>query len=198
MSSPPPGAAGAGFFSGFSAMTASVVRNSAAMEAAFCRAERVTFAGSMMPALNMSTYSPVAAFRPKPGSRERTFSATTPPSRPALIAICLSGSSSARRTICVPVASSPVSSSFSKAILPAWGRGPAPTGDDPLLDCGLGVAPRVLDAVLALLQLDLGRRAGLDDGHAARQLGQPLLQLLAVVVGVGVVDLGADLVDPAS
>ena len=39
--SPPPGAAGAFSFSGFSAITASVVRNSAAMEAAFCRAERV-------------------------------------------------------------------------------------------------------------------------------------------------------------
>ena len=37
-------------FSGLSAMTASVVRNSAAMDAAFCSAERVTLAGSMMPA----------------------------------------------------------------------------------------------------------------------------------------------------
>src|SRR5580692_6728383 len=74
----------------------------------------------------------------------------------------------------------------------------AAAGHDTLLDRGLGVAHRVLDAVLALLQLDLGRRARLDDGHAARELGQPLLQLLAVVVRVGVVDLGADLVDPAS
>src|SRR6202034_1648910 len=73
----------------------------------------------------------------------------------------------------------------------------AAAGHDTLLDRGLGVAHRVLDAVLALLQLDLGRRARLDDGHAAGQLGQPLLELLAVVVGVGVVDLGADLVDPA-
>ena len=37
-------------FSGLSAMTASVVRNSAAIDAAFCSAERVTLAGSMMPA----------------------------------------------------------------------------------------------------------------------------------------------------
>src|SRR3984885_4261330 len=73
----------------------------------------------------------------------------------------------------------------------------AAAGHDTLLDRGLGVAHRVLDAVLALLELDLGRRAGLDDGHAAGQLGQPLLQLLAVVVGVGVVDLGADLVNAA-
>jgi hypothetical protein len=51
--------------------------------------------------------------------------------------------------------------------------------------------------VLALLQLDLGGRADLDDRDAAGQLGQPLLQLLAVVVGVALLDLGADLVDPA-
>ena len=49
----PPGMAGA--FSGLSATTASVVRNSAAIDAAFCRAERVTFAGSMMPSAIMST-----------------------------------------------------------------------------------------------------------------------------------------------
>jgi hypothetical protein len=57
---PPP----AGAFSGLSATTASVVRNSAAIDAAFCSAERVTLAGSMMPSAIMSTYSPVAALRP--------------------------------------------------------------------------------------------------------------------------------------
>ena len=59
----PPGMAGAAF-SGLSAMTASVVRNRAAIEAAFCSADRVTLTGSLMPALSMSTYSPVAALRP--------------------------------------------------------------------------------------------------------------------------------------
>src|SRR5439155_5476984 len=73
----------------------------------------------------------------------------------------------------------------------------ATTRDDALLDGRLRVAYGVLDAVLALLQLDLGGRADLDDGNAAGQLGQPLLQLLAVVVGVALVDLGPDLVDPA-
>ena len=55
----------------------------------------------------------------------------------------------------------------------------------------------VLDAVLLLLQLGLGRGADLDDGHAAGQLGQALLQLLAVVVGGRGLDLGADLLDAA-
>jgi hypothetical protein len=51
--------------------------------------------------------------------------------------------------------------------------------------------------VLALLELDLGGRARLDDGDAAGELGEALLELLAVVVGVRLLDLGADLVDPA-
>jgi hypothetical protein len=51
--------------------------------------------------------------------------------------------------------------------------------------------------VLLLLELDLGGRADLEDGDAAGQLGEALLELLAVVVGVGVVDLGLDLADAA-
>src|SRR5699024_7458226 len=73
----------------------------------------------------------------------------------------------------------------------------ATTGDDALLHGGLGVAHRVLDAVLALLELDLRGSAGADDRDAAGQLGQPLLQLLPVVVAVGVLDLRTDLADPA-
>src|SRR3954464_6295528 len=61
MSPPPPGMAGAEAFSGLSATTASVVRNKAAMDAAFCSADRVTLAGSMIPAVIRFLYSPVAA-----------------------------------------------------------------------------------------------------------------------------------------
>src|SRR4051812_16610116 len=59
-------------------------------------------------------------------------------------------------------------------------QGDAATGDDALLDGRLRVADGVLDAVLALLELDLGRRTGLDHRNTAGQLGQALLQLLAV------------------
>jgi hypothetical protein len=52
---------------------------------------------------------------------------------------------------------------------------------------------RVLDAGLLLLHLGLGRRADLDDRDAAHELREALLELLAVVVGGGVLDLGADL-----
>src|SRR5690606_9836775 len=69
----------------------------------------------------------------------------------------------------------------------------ATTGDDALLDGCLRVADGVLDAVLALLELDLSRSARLDDGDATGELGQTLLELLAVVVAVGVLDLATDL-----
>src|SRR3712207_3010662 len=74
----------------------------------------------------------------------------------------------------------------------------AAAGDDPLLDRGLGRGDGVLDAVLALLELHLGGRPDADDADAAGQLGEPLLQLLAVPVGVGALDLPADLRDPVA
>src|SRR5215212_5884613 len=92
---------------GGSATTTSVVTMRAPMEAAFWSAERVTIAGSMMPAWTRSSYSPVRALKPRESSRPLTFSATMEPSAPALAAIWRMGSSSARRTILAPVLSSP-------------------------------------------------------------------------------------------
>ena len=76
-------------------------------------------------------------------------------------------------------------------------EGGAATGDDALLDRRAGRRDGVLDAVLLLLELDLGVRADLDDADAAGELGEALLELLAVPVGVGALDLGLDLGDPA-
>src|SRR6185437_13244992 len=73
----------------------------------------------------------------------------------------------------------------------------AAAGDLTLLECRASGLESVLDAVLLLLHLRLGRRADLDDGHAARQLREALLELLAVEVGVGVLDLGLQLLDTA-
>src|SRR3712207_4151434 len=66
---------------------------------------------------------------------------------------------------------------------------------DALLEGRAGGLQRVLDAVLLLLHLRLGGRADLHDGDAARQLREALLELLAVEVGVRVLDLRLDLVD---
>ena len=54
----------------------------------------------------------------------------------------------------------------------------------------------VLDQRLALLHLGLGGRADVDLGDAAGELGEPLLELLAVVLAVGLGDLAADHLDP--
>ena len=69
--------------------------------------------------------------------------------------------------------------------------------DDALFDGRAGCVHRILDARLLLLHLGLGCSADLDDGNAANQLGQPLLQLLAVVVGGGLLDLRANLLHAA-
>ena len=76
-------------------------------------------------------------------------------------------------------------------------EGDAAARDDAFLDRGAGRVQRVLDARLLLLHLDFGRRADADHRHAADQLRQPLLQLLAVVVRGGLLDLRADLLDAA-
>src|SRR5262249_31938886 len=68
---------------------------------------------------------------------------------------------------------------------------------DALLDRRPGRALRVLDAGFLLLHLGLGCRTALDDGHAADELRQPLLELLAIVVRRRVLDLGANLLHAA-
>src|SRR5262249_26566970 len=55
----------------------------------------------------------------------------------------------------------------------------------------------VLDAVLAFLHLDLTGPADPDHRHPSCEFGKPLLQLLAVVVGGGLIDLRLDLADTA-
>ena len=53
----------------------------------------------------------------------------------------------------------------------------AATGDDTLLDGCTGGVQSVVEAVFLLLHLDLRSGADVDDGHAASQLGQTLLEL---------------------
>ena len=66
---------------------------------------------------------------------------------------------------------------------------------DAFLDCGAGCMHSVVDAILALLYLGLGGAADADHRDAAGELGEPLLQLLLVVVRGGLLDLRLDLID---
>ncbi len=74
-------------------------------------------------------------------------------------------------------------------------QGHAAAGQNAFLGRRTGRVQGVLDAGLGLLHLGLGARADGDHRHAAGQLRQPLLVLLAVVVAVGVLDLPRELVD---
>src|SRR6516165_1538614 len=64
---------------------------------------------------------------------------------------------------------------------------------DAFLDRCAGRVHRVINAILALLDLDLGGAADADHRNAACELGQTLLQLLTVVVRGGLLDLRLDL-----
>src|SRR5699024_10791000 len=74
----------------------------------------------------------------------------------------------------------------------------ATTGNDALFNSGLRVAYGIFDAVLAFLEFNLSCGAGTDDGDTTGELGQTFLEFLAVVLGVGVFDLTADLADAAT
>ena len=65
----------------------------------------------------------------------------------------------------------------------------AAAGDDAFFDGRAGRVERVFDAGLLLLHLGLGGRADLDDRDAADELREALLELLAIVVARGVLDL---------
>ena len=162
-------------------MTVSVVRSRAATEAAFSSAERVTLAGSMMPHANRSPYSPVARRSRSPAGSLRTASTTTEPS-------CAGVDRDLAERLFQRAAQDVDADRLVTEHLDLVERRDgvdedrAATGDHALLDARAGRRQRVLDAVLLLLQLDLGGRADLEHRDAAGELGEPLLELLAVEV----------------
>ena len=72
-------------------------------------------------------------------------------------------------------------------------QGDTAAGDHALLDRRPGGVQGILDARLLLLHLHLGGGTDLDQGHTAGQFGQTLLELFAVVVRGGLLDLLANL-----
>src|SRR5271169_5739018 len=69
----------------------------------------------------------------------------------------------------------------------------ATAGNDAFLDRCPGCMNRVIDTVLAFLDLDFGCAADTDDGDAARQFRQAFLQLLLVVIRGRLLDLRTQL-----
>jgi hypothetical protein len=98
------------------------------------------------------------------------------------------GAASARLTIETPMRRSPSSLVGIQGFRRAQKRDAA-AGKNALFDRRARRVQRVFDASLLLLHLDLGRRADFDDGDAARELREALLELLTVVVGGGRLDL---------
>ena len=76
-------------------------------------------------------------------------------------------------------------------------QGHAATGDDPFFGRRPGRVQGVFDAGLGLLHVGLGRSTDANQSHAAGELGEPLLELLLVVLAVRLLDLAAKLIDPA-
>ena len=74
-------------------------------------------------------------------------------------------------------------------------HGHAAARENSLFDGRTGRVQRVLDAGLLLLHFALGRRPDVDLGHAARQLGDPLFELFAIVIAGGRRELVANLID---
>ena len=119
----------------------------------------------------------------------------TSPLCPALSAMVYSGASRASRTRRMPTASSPDDAVQRGIVQGGLGaeQGYSAAGYDALLNGGAGGRQGVFGAALALVQFRFGGGADLDDGHAAGQVGQTLLQLLAVIIGGGVLDLNTQL-----
>src|SRR6188508_584718 len=99
--------------------------------------------------------------------------------------MCRIGSSIARRTICRPTSSSPVSARPSSALAARRSATPPPAT--------MPSSTAAFDARLLLLHLGFRGRTNLDDRDATHEFRQPFLQLLPVVVGGRVLDLGANL-----
>src|SRR6516162_7073444 len=184
---PPPGIPGRPVF-GLSATMASVVISSPAIDAAFCSADRTTLVGSMMPLVTRLMYSPFWASKPyEYWSFSRILPTMSDPSSPALMAIWRAGQESALRTISTPV----FWSSFCVRTLQYFAGAQerdAAAWQDAFLDCSAGGVHRVVDAILAPLHLDLGGPADADHCNTAGELRQPLLKLLLVLGGRGLLD----------
>ena len=116
----------------------------------------------------------------------------TEPSKPAFWAMARMGASMALRMISTPTFSSASVDLERVQSRDSVDQSHAAACDDALLDSSAGSLQGVLNAGLLLLELGLGGSAHLQHGHAAGQLGQALLELVTIEVGVDALQLLLD------
>ena len=75
-------------------------------------------------------------------------------------------------------------------------QGGAAAGNDSLFHRRPGGIEGVFDPQFAVLEFGFGGGTHLDHGHTTGQFGDPLIELFAVVIGVGVVELAANGANP--
>ena len=191
---PPPGGIGGPFFSGFSATIASVVTSRPATEAASCSAVRTTFVGSMMPAfdqilelagLRIEAVVVLVLLQRLAGDHRAVFAGILG-DLPQRSLDRLADDLDAEALVVV------VGLQFGQDQRCARQGYPA-ARNDAFLDRRARGVQAVVNAILALLHFHFGAATDADDGHAAGQLRQAFLQLLAVVVRGGLLDLRPDL-----
>ncbi len=76
-------------------------------------------------------------------------------------------------------------------------QGHAATGNNTFFNRSPGGVQSILHPCLLLFHLSLSGSPNIDHRHTANELGQPLLEFLAVVVRSGFFNLSADLLYPA-
>src|SRR5881628_2565474 len=182
--------------SGPSVTITSVVSSNDAIDAACCSATRSTLVGSMMPATIMSTYSWVSASKPRVrGTVALTFSTITEPSSPAFSTICRIGSSRARRTMLTPVPSSPESLRLSSASAARSSATPPPGTIPSSTAARVALRASSTRAFFSFISVSVAAPTLMT--ATARELREPLLELLPVVVRGRFLDLRPDLLDAA-
>ena len=174
-----------------------MVRTRPAIEAAFWTVERVTLAGSTTPGGEQvddlagdGVEAEVAAGGADALDDDRAFEARVLGDLAERLFEGALHDQDAGLLVALVVVD--VSSAFA-----ARSRVTPPPGTMPSSTAARVARKGVLVAVLLLLELGLGGGADLDDGDAAGELGEALLELLLVVVAVGLLDLALDLLDAA-
>ena len=173
-----------------------MVSISAAMDAAFCNAKRVTFAGSITPAFIMSPNSPVRVEAEVLILRV----ADAPDNHRALVPGVLDNLAQGLFERALYNVDPDGFVAVELELFKCWDapkQGHAPAGNNAFLDSSARCVHGILHTSLLLFQLGLGGSTDFNHRYAAHQLRQSLLQLFLIVVRSGLFDLRAELLDTA-